>query len=131
MNLLHNLVCVYSADLLRSVPIPESFGDITRLSFKEWIGLVLFGAATTGVGYCIYETVMSKAGYRQHPINLDIQKHLDKCVDVVDVESIVDKKCYCRCWRSAKFPFCDGSHKKFNEENGDNIGPLVLKPKSG
>jgi len=32
-----------------------------------------------------------------------------------------------RCWRSKTFPFCDGSHAKFNEASGDNTGPLVFK----
>jgi CDGSH-type Zn-finger protein len=32
----------------------------------------------------------------------------------------------CRCYKSAKFPYCDGSHVKHNEETGDNIAPVVL-----
>eukprot|EP00187_Rhodella_violacea_P006477 CAMPEP_0174885488 /NCGR_PEP_ID=MMETSP0167-20121228/737_1 /TAXON_ID=38298 /ORGANISM="Rhodella maculata, Strain CCMP736" /LENGTH=99 /DNA_ID=CAMNT_0016121067 /DNA_START=15 /DNA_END=314 /DNA_ORIENTATION=- len=32
----------------------------------------------------------------------------------------------CRCWKSKKFPMCDGSHNAWNKENGDNIGPLVI-----
>ena len=33
---------------------------------------------------------------------------------------------YCRCWRSAKFPLCDGAHVKHNEATGDNVGPLIV-----
>jgi hypothetical protein len=31
---------------------------------------------------------------------------------------------FCRCWRSASFPFCDGSHDGHNLETGDNTGPV-------
>jgi len=34
---------------------------------------------------------------------------------------------YCRCWKSKTFPYCDGAHNKHNDENGDNVGPLVVK----
>jgi CDGSH-type Zn-finger protein len=33
----------------------------------------------------------------------------------------------CRCFRSATFPLCDGSHNAHNAETGDNAGPLVVK----
>jgi CDGSH-type Zn-finger protein len=49
---------------------------------------------------------------------------------VQDVEDLLKEKAavaYCRCWRSKSFPFCDGSHAKFNEASGDNTGPLVFK----
>lgn len=32
----------------------------------------------------------------------------------------------CRCWNSGTFPLCDGSHNKYNEETGSNVGPLVI-----
>ena len=49
--------------------------------------------------------------------------------DIEDAVSKSDKGvvAYCRCWRSKKFPYCDGSHMKFNKESGDNTGPLVVK----
>ena len=34
---------------------------------------------------------------------------------------------YCRCWRSKKFPYCDGAHAAHNKKSGDNTGPLVIK----
>ena len=37
------------------------------------------------------------------------------------------EKCVaCRCWKSAKFPLCDGSHVKHNKETGDNLGPVII-----
>ncbi|CAA9988042.1 CDGSH iron-sulfur domain-containing protein, putative [Plasmodium knowlesi strain H] len=32
----------------------------------------------------------------------------------------------CRCWQSAKFPYCDDTHKILME-NGDDVGPFVAK----
>ena len=32
----------------------------------------------------------------------------------------------CRCYKSEKFPFCDGSHNSHNKETGDNAGPIVV-----
>jgi CDGSH-type Zn-finger protein len=46
-----------------------------------------------------------------------------------DIEDIVVEKgkvSYCRCWRSEKFPYCDGSHNKYNAECKDNTGPLTI-----
>lgn len=31
-----------------------------------------------------------------------------------------------RCWRTGKWPYCDGAHVKHNKETGDNVGPLVI-----
>ncbi len=33
----------------------------------------------------------------------------------------------CRCWQSAKFPYCDGTHRKINAEIGDSVGPAIIK----
>ncbi len=33
----------------------------------------------------------------------------------------------CRCWKSKRFPYCDGAHRKHNEETGDHVGPVVIK----
>lgn len=33
----------------------------------------------------------------------------------------------CRCWQSDKFPYCDGTHRKVNAEQGDNVGPAIIK----
>jgi CDGSH-type Zn-finger protein len=33
---------------------------------------------------------------------------------------------FCRCWQSKKGIICDGSHKQWNIDNNDNIGPIVV-----
>lgn len=32
----------------------------------------------------------------------------------------------CRCWKSKKWPLCDGAHKYHNKDNNDKAGPVVL-----
>lgn len=55
-----------------------------------------------------------------------------KRVDILDFDEIMSKVqagakvSICRCYKSKKFPYCDGSHVKHNEETGDNIAPAVL-----
>lgn len=37
-----------------------------------------------------------------------------------------DKIALCRCWKSKKFPYCDGSHRQYNQEHNDNLGPVIV-----
>ncbi|XP_031424751.1 CDGSH iron-sulfur domain-containing protein 1 isoform X2 [Clupea harengus] len=62
-------------------------------------------------------------------VNLTVKKDSSKVVHSFDMEDIGSKAVYCRCWRSKKFPYCDGAHAKHNEETGDNVGPLIIKKK--
>lgn len=67
----------------------------------------------------------------QTQINCSIKKE-DKVVkEMIDISEVFkgDKKmvAFCRCWKSAKFPFCDGAHNQHNRRTGDNIGPIVVK----
>ena len=59
--------------------------------------------------------------------NLSVRKDGKNIVDRVTMEEIGDKKAFCRCWKSAKFPYCDGAHNKHNEEPEENVGPLIVK----
>lgn len=94
----------------------------------SWIGTAI------AVGYAAYVTYSSakdKEVARQangkSQINLDIKKDSAKVVDTFDVEDLGNKAVFCRCWRSKKFPYCDGSHASHNKECGDNIGPLIVQ----
>ena len=67
----------------------------------------------------------------QTHINQNIKKE-DKIVkEIIDVSEVFkgDKKmiAFCRCWKSLKFPLCDGAHNRHNRETGDNIGPAVIR----
>lgn len=64
---------------------------------------------------------------RAGQINPDIKKDVEKVVDMLKVEDLPKKAVFCRCWKSKKFPYCDGAHVKHNQETGDNVGPLIVE----
>uniref|UniRef100_A0A0X3NH02 CDGSH iron-sulfur domain-containing protein 2 homolog A n=1 Tax=Schistocephalus solidus TaxID=70667 RepID=A0A0X3NH02_SCHSO len=115
MNVLHSLVCVHVPSVLQSVPIPKTFRGCFSLS--------------SAIAYSVCYTARSLCSKNLGHINRCYKKEQAKCVDIVDIESIDQKKVFCRCWLSSKFPYCDGSHNKHNEETGDNVGPLIIEPK--
>ena len=47
------------------------------------------------------------------------------------VEMEADRIALCRCWKSKKFPDCDGSHKQYNIDNDDNTGPVIVVKDAG
>jgi|GEM_PF-2609587 len=88
------------------------------------VALVAFMIGVT-TSYFIFER---KAG-TQARVNQLVKLELEKVVDTCHVGEIEDagKKVMCRCWKSKKFPYCDGSHVQHNKETGDNVGPLILE----
>ncbi|ULU06155.1 hypothetical protein L5515_014326 [Caenorhabditis briggsae] len=112
-----------------STPEHCSVGDLGKMSCPTQISgrcvastvAVLAGGALIGyiVGY--------KLGQRSARCNYKIQLDSNKVADTVDIEDIGEKKAFCRCWKSEKWPYCDGSHGKHNKETGDNVGPLIVK----
>jgi CDGSH-type Zn-finger protein len=60
-------------------------------------------------------------------INPAIKKDVEKVVDMLKTDDLPKKAVFCRCWRSEKFPFCDGAHVKHNQATGDNVGPLIVE----
>ncbi|XP_068807140.1 CDGSH iron-sulfur domain-containing protein 1 [Struthio camelus] len=95
----------------------------------EWVAAVSLAAGAAAVGYLAYRKFLSKDKCCKAMVNLHIQKDNPKVVHAFDMEDLGDKAVYCRCWRSKKFPLCDGSHTKHNDETGDNVGPLIIKRK--
>ncbi|XP_019473564.1 CDGSH iron-sulfur domain-containing protein 1 isoform X1 [Meleagris gallopavo] len=95
----------------------------------EWIAAVSLAAGAAAVGYLAYKKFISKDKCCKAMVNLHIQKDNPKVVHAFDMEDLGDKAVYCRCWRSKKFPLCDGSHTQHNDETGDNVGPLIIKRK--
>ncbi|KAL7890049.1 hypothetical protein AOLI_G00023070 [Acnodon oligacanthus] len=99
------------------------------MSKAELITALSVTAGAAAVGVLVYKTFFSKAKCAKPKVNLDLQKDNPKVVHAFDIEDLGDKAVYCRCWRSKKFPYCDGAHAKHNQETGDNVGPLIIKRK--
>ncbi|XP_030621845.1 CDGSH iron-sulfur domain-containing protein 1 isoform X2 [Chanos chanos] len=79
------------------------------------------------LGTYLISRYFSTPSGQKSKVNLSLNKDSAKVVHSFDIEDIGSKAVYCRCWRSKKFPYCDGSHSKHNEETGDNVGPLIIK----
>ncbi|PAA68274.1 hypothetical protein BOX15_Mlig030320g1, partial [Macrostomum lignano] len=60
-------------------------------------------------------------------VNISWRKDVSKVADTISADEIGEKVAMCRCWRSKKFPYCDGSHNQHNATTGDNVGPLLVK----
>ncbi|KAK1791625.1 hypothetical protein P4O66_013626 [Electrophorus voltai] len=99
------------------------------LSKAELVTALSVTAGAVVVGFLIHNKFFSKAKCVKPKVNLDLQKDNPKVVHAFDIEDLGDKAVYCRCWRSKKFPYCDGAHTKHNQETGDNVGPLIIKRK--
>ncbi|CAM9590417.1 unnamed protein product [Lampetra fluviatilis] len=85
------------------------------------VGLLAYRAWRAPPGRCC-----AKACCR---INPSIDKENPKVVHAMDTSDLGNESAFCRCWRSKKFPYCDGTHNKHNETSGDNVGPLVITVK--
>ncbi|XP_046359402.1 CDGSH iron-sulfur domain-containing protein 2 homolog B-like [Haliotis rufescens] len=129
MESVSTLVRVSLPTYLKNLPIPDSFGGIANLTGQDWLSLIPFVGTVSLIVYVTVQAFKPKVEKKNFPVNLKIQKENAKVVNMVDIEDLGDKVSYCRCWRSKKFPLCDGSHNKHNDEMGDNVGPLVLKRK--
>lgn len=58
-------------------------------------------------------------------VNTKIDLTTEKVVSKMNLN--VGETCVvCRCWKSAKFPVCDGAHVLHNKETGDNLGPAII-----
>jgi len=70
----------------------------------------------------------SSEGIQAGRFNTKIDLDSEKVVNNISLTA--GEKCVvCRCWKSAKFPLCDGSHVKYNKETGDNLGPAIIVAK--
>jgi CDGSH-type Zn-finger protein len=91
---------------------------------KDIVKLIPFYATVGGVCYLSFRVIKPRS-----PVNPSIKKESPKVVDGFDIEELGESTAFCRCWRSSKFPFCDGAHTKYNNEQKDNVGPLIIKKK--
>lgn len=79
--------------------------------------------ASVSVIYSIYATYrLCTKGCKKGRCNTDQRLNDPKIVHSFDIESLDPKNVFCRCWKSSKFPYCDGAHTKHNQTTGDNVG---------
>merc|ERR1712029_1100370 len=142
MSFMSTFVKVSLPRYLEGLPLPDSVLGWFHLSVGDWTRLLPFGVVVGGISYlslkglCATPTVgpvvqekLNKVlpGFQAPRCNNKIKLDQPKAVDTVDVEDLGSKGVFCRCWKSNKFPYCDGSHNKHNAETGDNVGPLIIK----
>lgn len=68
---------------------------------------------------------MTKSSRKKRPIC--IRHNIGMEHDMEDVNLTGRLVSVCTCEQSKKFPFCDGTHKRFNEETNSNIQPLIIE----
>jgi len=141
MSAVSHVVKVSLPAYLEGLPIPDSILGWFSLSVGDWARLLPFGVVVGGIsflslkGLCATPTIgpilqdklKVLPGFQAARCNNKVKMDSPKVVDTVDIEDIGSKGVFCRCWKSNKFPYCDGSHVKHNAETGDNTGPLIIK----
>lgn len=111
-------------------PLPKpTVSSGLRISKEQLTTIVPVAVAAVVGTYLVSRYFSGGRSGSKGQVNLTINKDSPKVVHSFDMEDIGSKAVYCRCWRSKKFPYCDGSHAKHNEETGDNVGPLIIKKK--
>ncbi|CAN9514718.1 unnamed protein product [Ophioblennius macclurei] len=108
--------------------LPSLSGSGLRIT-KEHLIVAVPVAVVAAAGGFLVSHYLNRRNCKSGQVNTFISKDSPKVVHSVDMEDIGTKAVYCRCWKSKKFPLCDGSHTKHNEETGDNVGPLIIKKK--
>ncbi|CAL1540910.1 unnamed protein product [Lymnaea stagnalis] len=128
MDSIHNLFRVFLPKYLRSLPIPKTAAGYASLSGEDWLNLSPVFLTSIIFVYALFQTLCNRRKKIPKPkVNYTIQKEDTKVVTQFDIEDLGDKIAFCRCWRSKKFPLCDGSHNQHNAEARDNVGPLLLR----
>ncbi|XP_066524457.1 CDGSH iron-sulfur domain-containing protein 1 isoform X2 [Hoplias malabaricus] len=138
-------VCVYNlseATLQRNRFLSPLLSSFIKQSHRnmplQLSGLPALSKPAGGCGFTVSKVAAALGTYlltryfssqssSKGKVNLEHNKDSAKVVHSFDIEDIGKKAVYCRCWRSKKFPYCDGAHAKHNEETGDNVGPLIIK----
>ncbi|BFZ02764.1 hypothetical protein BsWGS_05803 [Bradybaena similaris] len=128
METIHTFLKIVLPKYLKSLPIPKTFSGIAALSGEDYLNLTPFVIIVILIIYSTFKTLLfGRRKVKKPKVNEGIQKEESKVVTQMDIEDIADNIAFCRCWRSKKFPLCDGSHNKHNSETRDNVGPLLLR----
>ncbi|XP_049898796.1 CDGSH iron-sulfur domain-containing protein 1 [Epinephelus moara] len=109
-------------------PLPQAPSSGLTITKEHFIVAVPV-AVVAAVGGFLVSHYLNGRSCKKGLVNTSVSKDSPKVVHSFDMEDIGTKAVYCRCWKSKKFPFCDGAHTKHNEETGDNVGPLIIKKK--
>jgi len=96
------------------------------IDVKESLKYLPFALAA---GAVVYGTVKAFRKDTSNWINKSYKKDTAKVADAYNAEELGETTCFCRCWKSSKFPLCDGSHNGYNLVTGDNVGPVIIKKK--
>ncbi|KAM4621750.1 CDGSH iron-sulfur domain-containing protein 1 [Polymixia lowei] len=117
-----------SLSAIPQLPMPSLPSTGFRIS-KDQLIVAVPVAVMAAAGGFLLSRYLNGRSCKKGQVNTCISKDSPKVVHSFDMEDISTKAVYCRCWKSKKFPYCDGSHTKHNEETGDNVGPLIIKKK--
>eukprot|EP00232_Nephroselmis_pyriformis_P020793 CAMPEP_0182863830 /NCGR_PEP_ID=MMETSP0034_2-20130328/6855_1 /TAXON_ID=156128 /ORGANISM="Nephroselmis pyriformis, Strain CCMP717" /LENGTH=128 /DNA_ID=CAMNT_0024996069 /DNA_START=18 /DNA_END=404 /DNA_ORIENTATION=+ len=124
MDVVKKALTVTLPAYLAGLPLPDTFEGFKTLSTDAWVELLpLFSTLLL----IVLAPFLIGGKSKPAQVNTAISKEKEKVVDSCHVEDIEDMKAYCRCWKSKKFPYCDGAHTAHNKETGDNVGPLLVK----
>jgi len=74
----------------------------------------------------LYEVCDKEGAEDSKRVNTTYMLDSKKVAETFNIEDLGDKTVFCRCWKSKKFPLCDGSHGKHNQACGDNLGPVIV-----
>jgi len=74
----------------------------------------------------LYQVVDKLETDESKRVNSSYKLDSKKVAETFHVDDLGDKTVFCRCWKSAKFPLCDGAHGKHNKACGDNLGPVIV-----
>eukprot|EP00730_Choanoeca_flexa_P000166 TRINITY_DN10075_c0_g2_i1.p1 TRINITY_DN10075_c0_g2~~TRINITY_DN10075_c0_g2_i1.p1 ORF type:complete len:175 (+),score=28.15 TRINITY_DN10075_c0_g2_i1:67-525(+) len=136
---------------LQQLPIPDTFGGFMELSGDEALQIAPLFVLLFSLVLMMFLHLLPSSDNSQLPssdnsqlpssdnsqlpssdnsqrINTSIKLKEAKVVDKIDFEG--EQLAFCRCWKSKKFPYCDGSHTAHNKATGDNVGPLIVKKKA-
>lgn len=126
LDLLAHLVKEVLPCRLRSIPLPESASSFNYFTLGEWIQFLGFVSACGTIVYAlkVHSSSSGVANVRDkigEPFVFNNKNNL-----VIDIRDLEYGTKFCRCLRSKKFPFCDGTHNALNNGSGKLIYPLKV-----
>ena len=74
----------------------------------------------------MYKVVNQQDTEDSRKVNKSYKLDSKKVAETFAIEDLGSRTAFCRCWKSAKFPLCDGAHGKHNQVCGDNLGPVIV-----